>query len=81
MCVCVCVCVEKLMTTIQLEGMIYWGVDTIPRVLVLCEMQSVLSRNWTRVAVSISCDDNHYTTGTFRTMRGDINNFKLTMDV
>ena len=27
-------------------------------------MQSVLSRNWTRIAVSISCDDNHYTTGT-----------------
>ena len=27
-------------------------------------MQSVLSRNWTRIAVSISIDDNHYTTGT-----------------
>ena len=27
-------------------------------------MQSVLSRNWTRIAVPISCDDNHYTTGT-----------------
>ena len=27
-------------------------------------MQSVLSRIWTRIAVSISCDDNHYTTGT-----------------
>ena len=27
-------------------------------------MQPVLSRNWTRIAVSISCDDNHYTTGT-----------------
>ena len=27
-------------------------------------MQSVSSRIWTRVAVSISCDDNHYTTGT-----------------
>ena len=35
-----------------------------PRVLVLCEMQSVSSRIWTRVAVSISCEDNHYTTGT-----------------
>ena len=32
-------------------------------VLVLCEMQSVRSRIWIRVAVSISCDDNHYTTG------------------
>ena len=30
----------------------------------LCEMQSVLSRIWTRVVVSISFDDNHYTTGT-----------------
>ena len=35
-----------------------------PRVLVLCEMQSVLSRIWTRVTVSISYNDNHYTTGT-----------------
>ena len=35
-----------------------------PRVLVQCEMQSVSSRTWTRVAVSIYYDDNHYTTGT-----------------
>ena len=27
-------------------------------------MQSVSSRIWTRVAVSISYEDNHYTTGT-----------------
>ena len=27
-------------------------------------MQSVSSRIWTRVAMSISCDDNHYTVGT-----------------
>ena len=27
-------------------------------------MQSVSSRTWTHVAVFISCDDNHYTTGT-----------------
>ena len=27
-------------------------------------MQSVSSKIWTRVAVSISYDDNHYTTGT-----------------
>ena len=39
---------------------------TFPRVIVLCEMQSVSSRIWTRVAVSISFDDNHYTTGTTR---------------
>ena len=40
------------------------GFIPFPRVLVLCEMQSVSSRIWTRVAVSISCDNNHYTTGT-----------------
>ena len=41
-----------------------FGFIPFPRVLVLCEMQSVRSRIWTCVAVSISCDDNHYTTGT-----------------
>ena len=35
-----------------------------PRVLLLCEMHSVSSRIWTHVTVSISYDDNHYTTGT-----------------
>ena len=39
------------------------GFIPFPRVLVLCEMQSVSSRIWTRVAVSISYDDNYYTTG------------------
>ena len=34
-----------------------------PRVLVLCDKQSVSSRIWTRVTVSISYDNNHYTTG------------------
>ena len=36
------------------------GFIPFPRVLVLCEMQSVSSRIWTRVDVSISYDDNHY---------------------
>ena len=40
------------------------GFIPFPRVLMLREMQSVSSRIWTRVAVSISFDDNHYTTGT-----------------
>ena len=40
-----------------------FGFIPFPRVLVLCEMQSVRSRIWTRVAVSTSCDDNHCTTG------------------
>ena len=40
------------------------GFIPFPRVLVLCEMQSVSFRIWTHVAVSISYDDNHYTTGT-----------------
>ena len=44
------------------EGRII-GFIPFPRVLVLCEMQSVLSRIWTRVTVSISFDDNHCTTG------------------
>ena len=40
------------------------GFIPFPRVLVLCEMQSVSSRIWTHVVVSISYDNNHYTTGT-----------------
>ena len=40
------------------------GLIPFPKVLVLCEMQSVSSRIWTRVAVFIFYDDNHYTTGT-----------------
>ena len=40
------------------------GFILFPRVLVLCEMQSITSRIWTSVAVSISYDDNHYTIGT-----------------
>ena len=40
------------------------GFPHFPRVLVLCEMQSVSSMIWTRVAVSISYDENHYNTGT-----------------
>ena len=39
------------------------GFIPFPRVLVLCEMQSVSLRILTRVDVSISYDDNHYTTG------------------
>ena len=41
-------------------------IHTFPKgiILVPCEMQSVSSRIWTRVAVSNSCDDNYYTTGT-----------------
>ena len=41
-----------------------FGFIPFPRVLVLCEIQPVSSKIWTRVAVSISYDDNHYTTGT-----------------
>ena len=40
------------------------GFIPFPRVFVLCEMHSVSSRIWIRVAVSTSYDDNHYTTGT-----------------
>ena len=41
------------------------GFIPFPRVLVLCEMQSVSSRIWTRNAVFISYGDNDYTTGTY----------------
>ena len=40
------------------------GFIPFPRILVLCEMLSVSSRIWTRVAMSISYDDNHWTKGT-----------------
>ena len=40
------------------------GFIPYPRVLVIFKMQSASSRIWTRVAVSISFDDNHYSTGT-----------------
>ena len=39
------------------------GFIPFSRVLVQCEMQSVSARIWTRGAVSISYDDNDYTTG------------------
>ena len=51
-------------TILPIPGGRIIGLIPFPRVLVLCEMQSVSSRIWTRVAVSISYDDNHYTTGT-----------------
>ena len=38
-----------------------FGFIPFPSVLMLCEMQSVPSRIWTRVAVSTSYNDNHYT--------------------
>ena len=43
-------------------------------------MQSISSRIWTRVAVSISYDDNHYTTGTsYRIIlrQSEFNNYGL----
>ena len=51
-------------TTLPIAGGRIIGFIPFPRVLVLCEMQLAWSRIWTRVAVSISYDDNHYTTGT-----------------
>ena len=39
-------------------------VHTFPKGISLCEMQSISSKIWTRVIVSISSDDDHYTTGT-----------------
>ena len=42
------------------------GFIPFPKVLVLCEMQSVSSWIWTRVTVSISYDNKHYTMGSFK---------------
>ena len=53
-----------IMLSVKPAGGRVIGFIPFPRVLVLCEMQSVSSRFWTRLAVSISYDDNHYTTGT-----------------
>ena len=39
------------------------GFIPFPRVLVQCEMQSALTRIWTRIALSISYDNNRYPTG------------------
>ena len=49
---------------LPIAGGIIIGFIPFPRVLVQCEMPSVSSRIWTRVTVSISYNDNHYTTGT-----------------
>ena len=49
---------------LHIDGGRIIGFIPFPRVLVQCEMQSVSSRIWTRVAVSISYDDDDYTTGT-----------------
>ena len=53
------------------------GFIPFPRVLVLCEMQSVSSRIWTRVVVSISYDDNHYPTGTLWVIVGQTRFFSF----
>ena len=54
----------SLSYNLPIDGGRIIGFIPYPRVLVLCEMQSVSSSIWTRVAVSISYDDNNYTTGT-----------------
>ena len=51
-------------TILPIAGGRMIGFISFARVLVLYEMQSVSSRIWTRVTVSIFYDDNHYTTGT-----------------
>ena len=57
------------------------GFIPFPSVLVLCEMQSASSRIWTRVSVSISYDDNHYTLGTFTNLFGIVPSASITIAV
>ena len=49
------------------------GFIPFPSVLVLCEIQSVSSRIWNSVTVSISYDDNYYTTDTIWNITERIN--------
>ena len=58
-------------TSLPIAGGRIIGFIPFPSVLVLCEMQSVSSRIWTRVAVSISYDDNHYTMGHLQNLFND----------
>ena len=55
---------KRGLTGLKIAGGRIIGFIPFPMILVLSEMQSFSSRIWTRVAVSISTDDNHYTTGT-----------------
>ena len=55
---------ERMNISLPIAGGRIIGFIPFPRVLVLCEMQSISSKTWTRAAVSNSYDDNHYTTGT-----------------
>ena len=51
---------EPSLSYLPITGGRIIGLIPFPGVLVLCEMQSVLSRIWTRVTEFISYDDNHY---------------------
>ena len=53
------------------------GFIPFPRVLVLYEMHLAWSRIWTLVAVSISYDDNNYTTGTLIPTGLTLSNIRL----
>ena len=47
---------------LSIAGKKLFGCIPFQRVSALCEIQIALSRIWTQAAVSISYDDNHYTT-------------------
>ena len=53
----------SLLYYLHIAGRIIVGFIPFPGELVLCEMQSALSRIWTYVAVSTSYDNNYYTMG------------------
>ena len=57
------------------------GFIPFPRVLVLCEMQSVSPRIWTRIAVFISYGDNDYTTGTSKMISRIVLVLKLLLSI
>ena len=52
----------KLYSYLLITGRRIVGWVPFPWLLTLCEMQTVSFRIWTRFVISISYDDNHYTT-------------------
>ena len=58
-------CYTKVKVLSQPYYLLIAAFISIPRVLVLYEMQSASSKIWNRFTGSISNDGNHYTTGSY----------------
>ena len=58
------VTIPRLLLYLPINGGRIIGFISFTRVFALCEMQTVSSKIWTRVIMSISFDGNHYITST-----------------